>query len=94
MSARRPHGQSYADVAAKSPQEESSSDVTPAVPTYVHRLRELCSLPILTIFYSDVIYKLLGFTFAMVFAPIGMYFLTVKSIFSGMIEHIPDINEI
>lgn len=37
MSARRPHGQSYADAAAKSPQEESSSDVTPAVPAYVHR---------------------------------------------------------
>ncbi|KAJ5639314.1 uncharacterized protein N7484_007176 [Penicillium longicatenatum] len=64
MSARRPHGQSYADVAAKPPQEESNSDVTPAVP-------------------ADVIYKLLGFTFAMVFAPIGVYFLTVNSIFSG-----------
>ncbi|KAJ5929991.1 hypothetical protein N7466_005484 [Penicillium verhagenii] len=63
MSARRPHGQSYAEVAAKSPQE-NDTDVTPAVPAHV-------------------IYKLLGFTAAMVFAPIGMYFLTVNSIFGG-----------
>ncbi|KAJ5306515.1 hypothetical protein PENANT_c031G04626 [Penicillium antarcticum] len=62
MSARRPHGQSYADV-AKAPAQDNS-DVTPAVP-------------------ADVIYKLLGFTAAMVAAPIGMYFLTVNSIFSG-----------
>ncbi|KAJ5864452.1 uncharacterized protein N7529_006368 [Penicillium soppii] len=32
---------------------------------------------------TDVIYKLLGFTVAMVAAPIGMYFLTVNTIFSG-----------
>lgn len=32
---------------------------------------------------SDVIFKLLGFTLAMVAAPISMYFLTVNSIFSG-----------
>ena len=32
---------------------------------------------------SDVIYKLLGFTLAMVAAPISMYFLTVNSIFRG-----------
>ncbi|KAJ5297076.1 uncharacterized protein N7443_007969 [Penicillium atrosanguineum] len=61
MSARRPHGQTYADVAAKP--TTNDSDVTPAVP-------------------SDVIYKLLGFTAAMAFLPIGMYFLTVKTIFS------------
>ncbi|KAJ5555608.1 hypothetical protein N7535_008042 [Penicillium sp. DV-2018c] len=63
MSARRPHNQSYADVAAKPP-PQASSDVSPAVPT-------------------DVIYKLLGFTAAMVAGPIGMYFLTVNTIFSG-----------
>ncbi|KAJ5197902.1 Vacuolar ATPase assembly integral membrane protein vma21 [Penicillium cinerascens] len=63
MSARRPHGQSYADVASKPP-TTSDSDVTPAVP-------------------SDVIYKLLGFTAAMAFLPIAMYFLTVKTIFGG-----------
>lgn len=57
------------------------------------RLKQV-SLSILTIIYSDVIYKLLGFTFAMVFAPIGMYFLTVKSIFSGMIELMSDVIEI
>lgn len=33
--------------------------------------------------YRDVILKLLGFTAAMVIAPIGMYFLTVDSIFKG-----------
>ncbi|KAJ5623324.1 hypothetical protein N7490_011929 [Penicillium lividum] len=32
---------------------------------------------------ADVIYKLLGFTAAMAFAPIGMYFLTLNSIFGG-----------
>ncbi|OJJ48588.1 hypothetical protein ASPZODRAFT_62193 [Penicilliopsis zonata CBS 506.65] len=32
---------------------------------------------------ASVIYKLLGFTAAMVFAPIGMYFLTIDSIFGG-----------
>ncbi|KAJ6112086.1 Vacuolar ATPase assembly integral membrane protein vma21 [Penicillium sp. IBT 18751x] len=62
MSARRPHGQTYADVAAKP--TTSDSDVTPAVP-------------------SDVVFKLLGFTAAMAFLPIGMYFLTVKTIFAG-----------
>jgi hypothetical protein len=30
-----------------------------------------------------VIYKLLGFTAAMVAAPIGVYFLTANSVFSG-----------
>ncbi|KAJ5917793.1 Vacuolar ATPase assembly integral membrane protein vma21 [Penicillium verhagenii] len=74
MSARRPHGQSYAEVAAKSPQE-NDTDVTPAVPAHV-------------------IYKLLGFTAAMVFAPIGMYFLTVNSIFGGEIEIMSGLQEI
>ncbi len=32
---------------------------------------------------SHVIYKLLGFTLAMVAGPIGTYFLTVDSIFGG-----------
>ncbi|PGH23870.1 vacuolar ATPase assembly integral membrane protein VMA21 [Polytolypa hystricis UAMH7299] len=32
---------------------------------------------------TDVIYKLLGFTLAMVVAPIGTYFLTVNTIFRG-----------
>ncbi|EKV16552.1 Vacuolar ATPase assembly integral membrane protein VMA21 [Penicillium digitatum PHI26] len=32
---------------------------------------------------ADVIYKLLGFTAAMIAGPIGMYFLTVNSIFRG-----------
>ncbi|KAJ5801286.1 uncharacterized protein N7518_003354 [Penicillium psychrosexuale] len=63
MSSRRPHNQSYADVAAK-PEPQGTSDVAPAVP-------------------ADVIYKLLGFTAAMIIGPIGMYFLTVNTIFSG-----------
>ena len=33
--------------------------------------------------YRDVIVKLLGFTVAMIVAPIGMYFLTVDTIFKG-----------
>lgn len=32
---------------------------------------------------ADVIYKLLGFTFAMVVFPIGSYFFTIKTVFSG-----------
>lgn len=40
MSARRPHGQSYADVAAK-PSLESDSDITPAVPAYVDSLNTI-----------------------------------------------------
>jgi len=32
---------------------------------------------------AHVIYKLLGFTFAMVVGPIGTYFLTVDTIFGG-----------
>ncbi|KAG8349955.1 hypothetical protein FVEN_g11886 [Fusarium venenatum] len=32
---------------------------------------------------SQVIYKLLAFTFAMVFLPIGSYFLTVNNVFNG-----------
>ncbi|KAI9899385.1 hypothetical protein N3K66_005846 [Trichothecium roseum] len=32
---------------------------------------------------SDVIYKLLAFTFAMVVIPIGSYFVTVNTVFSG-----------
>jgi len=32
---------------------------------------------------SNVIVKLLGFTFAMVVLPIGSYFLTVNTIFKG-----------
>lgn len=35
---------------------------------------------------SNVIFKLLGFTMAMVAAPISMYFLTVNSIFSGQFD--------
>lgn len=32
---------------------------------------------------SDVIYKLLGFTFAMAFFPLGSYFFTVNMVFNG-----------
>ncbi|KAF5023150.1 hypothetical protein F66182_4783 [Fusarium sp. NRRL 66182] len=32
---------------------------------------------------SHVIYKLLAFTFAMIVIPIGSYFLTVNTVFSG-----------
>jgi len=33
--------------------------------------------------YRHVIYKLLGFTLAMIVGPIGSYFLTVNTIFGG-----------
>ena len=32
----------------------------------------------------SVIYKLLGFTLAMVAAPIGSYFMTVNTVFKGL----------
>ena len=32
---------------------------------------------------AEVIYKLLGFTFAMIVFPIGSYFFTLKTVFSG-----------
>ncbi|QLI74031.1 Vacuolar ATPase assembly integral membrane protein vma-21 [Metarhizium brunneum] len=32
---------------------------------------------------KDVIFKLLGFTFAMIVVPIGSYFLTVHTVFKG-----------
>lgn len=36
------------------------------------------------LFISDVLLKLLAFTFAMVVVPIGSYFLTVHTVFAGM----------
>lgn len=84
MSARRPHGQTYAEVAAKPP-PESSSDVTPAVPSYVEVLNSTVIEEQQTdvLLCRDVIYKLLGFTAAMFALPIGMYFATVNAIFGG-----------
>jgi hypothetical protein len=38
---------------------------------------------LLALIPRDVIYKLLGFTAAMIAGPIGMYFLTVNTIFNG-----------
>ena len=37
----------------------------------------------------SVIAKLLGFTFAMVILPIGSYFVTVNSLFGGMVYATP-----
>ena len=39
---------------------------------------------IVGLMHSPVIYKLLGFTAAMVGGPIGTYFLTLNSVFSGL----------
>lgn len=36
--------------------------------------------------HRAVIYKLLGFTFAMVTMPIGAYFMTVNTVFKGMFQ--------
>ncbi|KAK5790464.1 hypothetical protein VI817_007751 [Penicillium citrinum] len=82
MSARKPHGQSYADVAAKPP-PKSDSNVTPAVPRYTQSKSPSSRLHELNCISSDVIFKLLAFTAAMVVGPIGMYFLTVNTIFGG-----------
>jgi hypothetical protein len=38
---------------------------------------------------SDVIFKLLAFTFAMIVVPIGGYFVTVNTVFKGTIYFIP-----
>lgn len=35
---------------------------------------------------SDVIYKLLGFSVAMIVLPIGSYFATVHTVFNGMLR--------
>lgn len=85
MSARKPHGQSYADVAAKPP-PKSDSNVTPAVPRYTQSKSPSSRLHELNCISSDVIFKLLAFTAAMVVGPIGMYFLTVNTIFGGMYQ--------
>lgn len=45
-------------------------------------------VPRLTYVCSSVIVKLLGFTFAMITLPIGLYFLTVKTIFKGERIHL------
>ena len=38
--------------------------------------------------YSAVIYKLLGFTLAMIGGPIGTYFLTLNTIFRGCLSRV------
>ncbi|KHN98494.1 Vacuolar ATPase assembly integral membrane protein VMA21-like domain protein [Metarhizium album ARSEF 1941] len=54
--------------------QTEESNISPAVP----------SSPFLPpLINRDVIVKLLGFTFAMIVAPIGSYFLTVHTIFKG-----------
>lgn len=37
--------------------------------------------------YRAVIFKLLGFTFAMITLPIGTYFMTVNTVFKGLYSH-------
>lgn len=39
--------------------------------------------------YRAVIYKLLGFTLAMIGGPIGTYFLTLNTIFRGCLSRVP-----
>ena len=40
------------------------------------------------IFYRNVIVKLLAFTLAMVIGPIGTYFLTLNTVFKGMLARL------
>jgi hypothetical protein len=55
-------------------QEKSYADAAAAPQS-----KESASSDITPAVPADVIYKLLGFTAAMVFGPIGMYFVTVNS---------------
>lgn len=64
------------------------SDISPAVPSYVPLLKphpSLSQTPHKTnkTHPRHVIYKLLGFSFAMIVIPIGSYFLTVNTVFNG-----------
>lgn len=43
-----------------------------------------CAANVPLITFRSVIYKLLGFTLAMVAAPIGTYFMTVNMLFKGL----------
>ena len=80
---------------------EEKSNITPAVPKCVlppssrnqpngtSRASHPCRLADLAhIHLRDVIFKLLGFTFAMIVVPIGSYFLTVHSVFKGIYLYI------
>ena len=42
--------------------------------------------------HSAVIYKLLGFTLAMIAGPIGTYFLTLNTIFKGCLSRVPHVS--
>jgi hypothetical protein len=56
-----------------------------ALPCLVPRPGHMSLIHTNTHLYRHVIYKLLGFTLAMVVAPIGSYFLTVDTIFRGQL---------
>lgn len=70
-------------------QPEEKSNISPAVPKYgpLPLLFDVTSCPktLQLTEESDVIFKLLAFTLAMVVIPIGSYFLTVNTIFKGML---------
>lgn len=90
MATRRPQSQSPADPSTSIETKPSASDVSPVVPKWVDQILLLAILdPIKSINgnsnpkHRHVIYKLLGFTVAMITTPIGMYFVTVD--FGGML---------
>lgn len=69
---------------------EEKSNIGPAVPKYVppspeteQRFPKLILSLNKLVCYRHVIFKLLGFTFAMIVLPISSYFLTVHSVFKG-----------
>ncbi|KAJ5114963.1 Vacuolar ATPase assembly integral membrane protein vma21, partial [Penicillium alfredii] len=65
------------DMSARRPHAQSYADAAAKPPPEKSDSDVTPAVP------ADVIYKLLSFTAAMVIGPLGVYFLTVNSIFSG-----------
>ena len=67
----------------------TKSDITPAVPAWAFCHLSACPPTLVTwactnvLYTRHVIYKLLGFTFAMAVVPIGSYFATLNMVFGG-----------
>lgn len=78
------------DERTNSPSASEKSNITPAVPAWVVLLllhEHFTNIGFMWLTLTNlsraVIYKLLGFTLAMIAGPIGTYFLTLNSIFRG-----------
>lgn len=74
-------------------QPEGKSDISPAVPSSAllliipspmgPALSIVAPAPLTSDICRSVLWKLIGFTFAMITVPIGSYYLSVHSIFRG-----------